>query len=106
MAVKNHKHGSLNPKAQFQKEIKLDTVLKSATVADPLSMFDCAPDLRRGGGGRAVRHGEGQEVHRHAGQDPGLGAGVRYAGAASPQRHHAGSTPPRWRPSGPSSRPG
>jgi len=43
VAVKNHKHGSLNPKAQFQKEIKLDTVLKAAPVADPLGMFDCAP---------------------------------------------------------------
>ena len=43
VAVKNHKHGALNPKAQFQKEIKLDTVLKSAPVADPLGVFDCAP---------------------------------------------------------------
>lgn len=43
VAVKNHKHGALNPKAQFQKEIKLDTVLNSAKVADPLTMFDCAP---------------------------------------------------------------
>ncbi|MDW5563148.1 MAG: thiolase domain-containing protein [Methanomassiliicoccus sp.] len=43
VAVKNHKHGSLNPKAQFQKEIKLDTVIKSAPVAEPLGMFDCAP---------------------------------------------------------------
>lgn len=43
VAVKNHKHGSLNPKAQFQKEIKLDTALKSAPVAEPLGMFDCAP---------------------------------------------------------------
>ena len=43
VAVKNHKHGALNPKAQFQKEIKLDSVLKSAPVADPLGMFDCAP---------------------------------------------------------------
>lgn len=43
VAVKNHKHGALNPKAQFQKEIKLDTVLRSALVAEPLRMFDCAP---------------------------------------------------------------
>jgi acetyl-CoA C-acetyltransferase len=44
VAVKNHKHGSLNPKAQYQKEINLDTVLKSPTVSDPLGMFDCAPN--------------------------------------------------------------
>ncbi len=43
VAVKNHKHGALNPKAQFQKEIKLDSVLKASPVADPLGMFDCAP---------------------------------------------------------------
>ena len=43
VAVKNHKHGSLNPKAQFQREITLDTVLRSAPVAEPLTMFDCAP---------------------------------------------------------------
>ena len=44
VAVKNHKHGSLNPKAQYQKEISLDTVLKSPLVSDPLGMFDCAPN--------------------------------------------------------------
>jgi acetyl-CoA C-acetyltransferase len=44
VAVKNHKHGSLNPKAQYQKEINLDTVLKSPMVSDPLGMFDCAPN--------------------------------------------------------------
>jgi acetyl-CoA C-acetyltransferase len=44
VAVKNHKHGSLNPKAQFQKEITLDTVLRAPMVAEPLGMFDCAPN--------------------------------------------------------------
>jgi acetyl-CoA C-acetyltransferase/acetyl-CoA acyltransferase len=43
VAVKNHRHGLLNPKAQFQKEISLETVLKSAYVADPLKLFDCCP---------------------------------------------------------------
>ena len=43
VAVKNHKHGSLNPKAQFQKEITLETVLKSPYVAYPLKLFDCCP---------------------------------------------------------------
>jgi acetyl-CoA C-acetyltransferase len=43
VAVKNHRHGTLNPKAQFRKEITLDTVLKSAYVADPLKLFDCCP---------------------------------------------------------------
>ena len=43
VAVKNHRHGVMNPKAQFQKEISLETVLKSAYVADPLKLFDCCP---------------------------------------------------------------
>jgi acetyl-CoA C-acetyltransferase/acetyl-CoA acyltransferase len=43
VAVKNHRHGALNPKAQFQKEITLDTVMKSAYVADPLKLYDCCP---------------------------------------------------------------
>src|SRR5712691_11085872 len=43
VAVKNHKHGTLNPKAQFQKEITLEQVLKSARVADRLKLYDCCP---------------------------------------------------------------
>ena len=43
VAVKNHKHGALNPKAQFQKEITLETVLSSPRVADPLKLYDCCP---------------------------------------------------------------
>ncbi len=43
VAVKSHLHGALNPKAQFQKPIKLETVLRSPTVAEPLTMFDCSP---------------------------------------------------------------
>src|SRR2546421_11732024 len=43
VAVKNHRHGALNPKAQFQKEITLETVLTSAYIADPLKLYDCCP---------------------------------------------------------------
>jgi acetyl-CoA acetyltransferase len=43
VAVKNHRHGVLNPKAQFRKEITLEAVLKSAYVADPLKLYDCCP---------------------------------------------------------------
>jgi len=43
VAVKNHRHGALNPKAQFQKEITLEEVLASAYVADPLKLYDCCP---------------------------------------------------------------
>jgi acetyl-CoA C-acetyltransferase len=43
VAVKNHRHGVLNPKAQFQREISVETVLKSPYVADPLKLYDCCP---------------------------------------------------------------
>lgn len=43
VAVKNHYHGSLNPKAHFQKEIDVETVLNGMMVADPLQLFDCCP---------------------------------------------------------------
>jgi acetyl-CoA C-acetyltransferase len=41
IAVKNHYNGSLHPKAHFQREIKLDNVLKSPIIAWPLGLFDC-----------------------------------------------------------------
>jgi acetyl-CoA C-acetyltransferase len=43
VAVKNHRHGSLNPKAQYQMEISVEDVDKSAMVADPLHVMDCSP---------------------------------------------------------------
>jgi acetyl-CoA C-acetyltransferase len=42
VAVKNHYHGSLNPKAHMQKEISLETVLASRYVAWPLKLYDCS----------------------------------------------------------------
>lgn len=41
--VKAHKHAVNNPNAQYPVEITLDTVLKSAMVADPLRLMDCSP---------------------------------------------------------------
>jgi acetyl-CoA C-acetyltransferase len=43
VAVKNHYHGSLNPKAHFNKEITLSQVLKSSYIAHPLKLLDCSP---------------------------------------------------------------
>ena len=41
IAVKNHRNGSLNPKAHFQNEITLEQVLKAPIVAAPLGVLDC-----------------------------------------------------------------
>jgi len=43
VATKNHYHGSLNPKAHFQKEITADQHLNAPKVAEPLGLFDCCP---------------------------------------------------------------
>lgn len=43
VAVKNHAHGSMNPKAQYRNKITVDNVLNSIMVADPLHIFDCSP---------------------------------------------------------------
>jgi acetyl-CoA C-acetyltransferase len=43
VATKNHYHGSLNPKAHFQKEITPEMHAKAPKVAEPLGLFDCCP---------------------------------------------------------------
>jgi acetyl-CoA C-acetyltransferase len=42
VAVKNHHHASLNPKAHMQKEITLENVMASKPVAWPFKMYDCS----------------------------------------------------------------
>ncbi len=43
VAVKNHAHGAKNPLAQFRNSIDIEKVLRAPMVADPLTVFDCAP---------------------------------------------------------------
>jgi len=43
VAVKNHKHGALNPEAQYPFEVTVEDVLGSVMVADPLHILDCSP---------------------------------------------------------------
>lgn len=42
IAVKNHKNGALSPRAHFQKEVSLETVLNAPMIAEPLGLFDSA----------------------------------------------------------------
>jgi acetyl-CoA C-acetyltransferase len=65
VAVKNHRHGVLNPKAQFQKEITLEQVLTSAYVADPLKLYDCCP-FTDGGAAVVLASEEVARSHRRA----------------------------------------
>ncbi len=43
VAVKNHRHGSLNPLAQFPMQVTAEQVESSVMVADPLRILDCSP---------------------------------------------------------------
>ncbi|MGB9576957.1 MAG: thiolase domain-containing protein [Candidatus Micrarchaeia archaeon] len=42
-AVKNHANAVHNPNAQFQKAIKLEDVMESGYIAEPLKLLDCSP---------------------------------------------------------------
>lgn len=42
IAWKNHYNGSLNPKAQFRKEVSLEDISKSPIVASPFGIMDCS----------------------------------------------------------------
>lgn len=43
VAVKNHKHGMLNPLAQFRMPLTVEAVLGSMLISDPIRLLDCAP---------------------------------------------------------------
>jgi len=43
VAVKNHRHGAKNPRAQFRREVTLEQVMKSSVVAEPLRLLHCSP---------------------------------------------------------------
>lgn len=43
IAVENHQNGAANPRAMFQREVDVETVLDSQYVAPPLRLYDCAP---------------------------------------------------------------
>jgi acetyl-CoA C-acetyltransferase len=43
VSVKNHRHGALNPKAQFRQVVTAEQVMASSMVADPLRLLHCSP---------------------------------------------------------------
>jgi acetyl-CoA C-acetyltransferase len=43
VAVKNHRHGVTNPKAQLRFEITIEQVLNAPIIAEPFGLFDCTP---------------------------------------------------------------
>lgn len=43
IAVKNHRHGTLNPLAHFRREFTVEEVLAAPIIASPLGLLDCCP---------------------------------------------------------------
>ena len=43
VAVKNHRHGVSNPKAQLRVEVTIEQVLNAPMVVDPFGLYDCCP---------------------------------------------------------------
>jgi acetyl-CoA C-acetyltransferase len=43
VSVKNHRHGAMNPKAQFRREVTPEEVMNSSLVAAPLRLLHCSP---------------------------------------------------------------
>ena len=43
VAVKNHHHGTMSPKAHLRMEVSEETVLKAPLIYSPLGLFDCCP---------------------------------------------------------------
>jgi acetyl-CoA C-acetyltransferase len=43
VAVKNHRHGVSNPKAQMRFEVTIEQVLNAPMVVEPFGLYDCTP---------------------------------------------------------------
>jgi acetyl-CoA C-acetyltransferase len=76
VAVKNHYYGSMNPKAQLQKRVTVEDVMKSRYVAWPIKLMDSSPITD---GAAAVIFANGNKVKRFV-KDP---VWVRSIGASS-----------------------
>jgi acetyl-CoA acetyltransferase len=51
VAVKAHKHGALNPEAQFRNEVTVEEVMSARKIAEPFTLLHCCPS---GDGASAV----------------------------------------------------
>lgn len=63
VAVKNHEHGTRNPKAHYRTAVTIEEVMAAPRVADPLGLLDCTPTTD---GGAAVIVASREWAERHA----------------------------------------
>lgn len=77
VTVKSRRHASLNPHAQFRKEVSEGEVLASRVVADPLRLLECCP---KADGAAALVLGSSQAAKRLDGRPVQLLASVLASG--------------------------
>lgn len=76
-AVKSHRHGALNPKAQYRAPVSVEEVLGSRMVSSPLTLLMCSPI---GDGAAAVVVGTRQRAARLPGPRVRVRAAVLVSG--------------------------
>lgn len=84
VAVKNRRHASKNPNAQFRRMVSADEVLGSRTIAAPLTMLMCSP-LSDGASAVVVRAISTSDVGRRV-RVAALGSATAMAGASVVRR--------------------
>jgi acetyl-CoA acetyltransferase len=78
VAVKNHRHGALNPIAQYRNPITVEEVLNSPMIADPLTRLSCCP---QGDGAAAVVICRKEIAGRFSGKPVTVAASVLLSGS-------------------------
>ena len=87
IAWKNHQNGAKNPRAQFRKEVPMETIKNSPLVAGQLGIFDCS-GVSDGPPRRSWCRAE--DAHRYTGKP-------LYVKALSLRRRAGGGRRPRLR---------
>src|SRR5690606_8383546 len=84
VSVKNHANGCLNPYAEFKKPLTVEEVLRSAPIADPITLFGCCPNSD---GAAAVVLASGEALRRaHSQRKVRLAASTLTSGTYEPMR--------------------
>jgi len=81
VAVKNRRHGTLNPDAQMRKEVTVEEVLSSRPIAEPFTLLQCCPT---GDGAAALIVCSGEYARRHTASPVFIAASDLTSGAFMP----------------------
>jgi len=86
VAVKNRRHGKLNPRAQYPKEVTVEEVRKSPMICDPLTLLDSCPTTD---GGAAASLCSEEAAKRYTSKLIYVGAAVLKSGTYESTRNIA-----------------